>query len=138
MLVVAAALIDASAKVLMHRRPLAKHHGGLWEFPGGKVESAEDPEAALCRELAEELGIVVDSRDLVPAAFAAGPAVPGDDSPLVILLYTCRRWEGEPRALEGEGIAWCDVAESASLDLAPLDRQLLAALTCAAPLAEGI
>ncbi|WP_066553149.1 (deoxy)nucleoside triphosphate pyrophosphohydrolase [Croceicoccus bisphenolivorans] len=138
MLVVAAALIDEESRVLMHRRPLAKHHGGLWEFPGGKVESGEVPEAALCRELAEELGIAVDSRDLSPACFATGPAVPGAGTPLVILLYTCRRWTGTPRALEGEGVTWCDPAQCAAFDLAPLDRQLLAGLVDRYALARGI
>lgn len=128
MLVVAGALIHSDGRVLMHRRPLAKHHGGLWEFPGGKVESGEVPEAALARELAEELGVAVDSAGLSPACFATGPAVPGSDSPLVILLYTCRRWTGEPRAIEGEGVAWCEEAQCAALDLAPLDRELLAGL----------
>lgn len=128
MLVVAAALINPAGQMLMHRRPLAKHHGGLWEFPGGKVESGEVPEQALTRELAEELGVAVDSRDLEPARFATGPAPSPGGTPLVILLYICRRWIGEPEALEGEGIAWCDPVTCRALDLAPLDRTLLAGL----------
>jgi len=115
--------------MLMHQRPLAKHHGGLWEFPGGKVESGEEPGAALVRESAEELGIGIDVDDLLPLTFASGPPVPGSDSPLVILLYTCRVWRGVPRALEGEGAAWCLPEEAARLDMPPLDRQMLAALS---------
>lgn len=131
MLVVAAALFDAEGRVLMHRRPLAKHHGGLWEFPGGKVDSGESPEAALARELAEELGIGVDSHDFGPATFAVGPAPASAAGSLVILLYTCTRWTGEPRALEGEGVLWCSLAECAAMDLAPLDRAMLPGLRSA-------
>ena len=124
-LVVAGALIDGAERLLMHQRPLAKHHGGLWEFPGGKVESGESPQAALVRELEEELGIGVDSADCMPAGFASGPLDPGDARQLVILLYSCARWHGEPRALEGEAVEWCSADEAAELDLAPLDRVLL-------------
>ncbi|RVQ65288.1 (deoxy)nucleoside triphosphate pyrophosphohydrolase [Croceicoccus ponticola] len=125
MLVVAAALLDGSSRVLMHRRPFAKHHGGLWEFPGGKVDPGEVPQDALSRELAEELGIRVEPHRFAPAGFATGAAVPGDDEPLVILLYTCRHWHGEPLALEGEEVRWCLGADCSGLDLAPLDRELL-------------
>lgn len=128
MLVVAAALFDGAGRVLMHRRPRHKHQGGLWEFPGGKVDFGEAPEAALARELAEELGISVESGRFDPAAFASGAPVPGSSEPLVILLYTCRVWEGEPVALEGEAVCWCTRDEAAALDLAPLDRELLGRL----------
>ena len=128
MLVVAAALIDASGHVAMHQRPRGKHHGGLWEFPGGKVDLGESAEAALARELAEELGIAIDIADLAPVAFATGAPPPGEAGQLVILLYTCRRWRGEPVALEGEGLAWCKPDDCALLELAPLDRALLARL----------
>ncbi|WP_144097986.1 (deoxy)nucleoside triphosphate pyrophosphohydrolase [Croceicoccus sediminis] len=126
MLVVAAALLDGSGRALMHCRPLDKHHGGLWEFPGGKVDENESPADALCRELHEELGIAVDPGDLDPLSFVAGPPPRGATAPIVILLYTCRRWTGAPHAIEGEGIAWCDRAGCEALDLAPLDRVLLA------------
>ncbi|AKM10394.1 (deoxy)nucleoside triphosphate pyrophosphohydrolase [Croceicoccus naphthovorans] len=128
MLIVAAALIDGAGQVLMHRRPLAKHHGGLWEFPGGKVEKNESPQAALARELAEELGIRVDSAALEPACFATGAALPGSEAPVVILLYTCRKWAGEPQALEGEAVRWCSLAEAELLQLAPLDVDLMGRL----------
>lgn len=91
MLVVAAALIAADGRILVQQRPLDKHHGGLWEFPGGKVEPGETPEAALARELAEELGIGVEAADLYPVAFSRGSA---GDRPMVLLLYRAERWEG--------------------------------------------
>lgn len=125
MLVVAAALLDGAGKALLHQRPLNKHHGGLWEFPGGKVDEGESPEAALARELHEELGIAVDPACLEPLSFVTGPPPPGASGAIVILLYICRHWTGEPRALEGEGIAWCERVACEALDLAPLDRILL-------------
>ncbi len=129
MLVVAVALFDGAGRVLLHQRPNGKHHGGLWEFPGGKVEENESPETALSRELAEELGISVDSQDFWPAAFATGPLPGGGLGALVILLYTCTQWRGEPRAIEGEGVVWLELPDCATRDLAPLDRVLLADLS---------
>lgn len=128
MLVVAAALFDGDGRVLLHQRPRGKHHGGMWEFPGGKVEETESPEAALSRELAEELGIGVDSRRFSPAGFATGPLPGGGLGALVILLYTCAHWHGTPRAIEGEAVAWLDLEACEGMDLAPLDRVLLADL----------
>ncbi len=125
MLVVAAALLDGAGRTLLHQRPLSKHHGGLWEFPGGKVDKGESPDAALARELREELGLAVDPAWLEPLSFVNGPPPPGASGELVILLYICRHWSGDPRALEGEGIAWCDRGACEVLDLAPLDRILL-------------
>lgn len=133
MLVVAAALFDDRGRVLMHRRAPRKKHGGLWEFPGGKVEDGESPEAALCRELAEELGIAVELDALERAVFAtSSPGAHGEPA-IVILLYTCRRWTGEPRAIDSgldpDALAWCDRQECEALAMPPLDRDLLASLT---------
>ena len=97
--VVAGALRDPEGRWLMHRRPPNKHHGGLWEFPGGKVEAGETPRIALVRELREELGIAVDIRSSTPVAFAE-ECQPSQSKPIVILLYTASRWEGTPVALE--------------------------------------
>lgn len=125
--VVAAALHRDGDEWLMHRRPEGKHHAGLWEFPGGKVDPGETPLEAITRELAEELGITVGSEDCIPAGFAQGNA---DDHnrPIVILLYKIGEWDGEPVALEGGAIAWYDPANVADLEMPPLDVELAARL----------
>lgn len=119
MLVVAAALVRADGAMLVQQRPFGKHHAGLWEFPGGKVEPGETPEVALVRELAEELGIVVDPADLVPVTFACGQAV---DRPLVLLLFRTTRWQGEPRAIEAAGLRWGLPDELRAVPMPPGDR----------------
>ena len=101
--VVAVALIDADGRVLLQQRPAHKEHGGLWEFPGGKLHEGESPEAALIRELKEELGIVVPSRCLAPLTFASHTY---ETYHLLMPLYACRNWEGEPGPLEGQKLAW--------------------------------
>lgn len=121
--VVAAALVDADGRVLMQRRRRDREHGGLWEFPGGKVEADETPTQSLCREIAEELALVIEAADLVPVAFADQP-----DLPHVILLYMCRKWRGEPRCLDGEEIAWFAPEDILGLDMPPLDVPLAQAL----------
>jgi len=122
-LVVAGALHDGSGRWLMHRRPDHKHHGGLWEFPGGKVEPDELPENALIRELAEELGIAIVSASLAPVTFAQGAADTGESS-IVILLYRITDWTGEPMALEGGTIDWFTSHQILELDRPPLDIAL--------------
>jgi 8-oxo-dGTP diphosphatase len=133
MLVVAAALIGSDGSVLLQRRPLRAVHGGLWEFPGGKISAGETAENALVRELGEELDILVEATDLEPIAFASGwTGGQSPPRPLVILLYTCGKWTGEPRCVEGEAIAWIAPAQIEALDMPPLDyplaRQLVARL----------
>lgn len=123
--VVAAALLDGERRVLVQRRPEGKSFAGLWEFPGGKVESGESPEHALVRELAEELGIVIDPDALSPIAFASEPA---GDRHLVLLLYLVRSWQGEPRALEASALAWHRCAALRLLPMPPADRPLIALL----------
>ncbi|MDO7842977.1 (deoxy)nucleoside triphosphate pyrophosphohydrolase [Sphingomonas immobilis] len=125
MLVVAAALIDADARVLVQQRPPGKALSGLWEYPGGKVEPGETPEAALVRELAEELGIAVAPGDLVPVTFATGPA---DAREMILLLYACRRWQGVPQMLDAAALAWCDVAELKTLPMPPADVRFAEAI----------
>lgn len=124
--VVAAALIRPDGKVLMQRRPLDKEHGGLWEFPGGKVEPPESPESALVREIAEELGTAITGADLAPVA-TSGP-LPHAEVPVVITLYSCRRWVGEPLCLEGEEIGWFGLRDLPGLAMPPLDYPLAEAL----------
>ncbi len=123
MLVVAAALRRPDGQWLMHRRPLEKHHGGLWEFPGGKVEPSEMPQEALRRELLEELGITVGEGDCAPVSFAEEP--PADNrQAIVILLYTIDHWEGIAHSLEGGAVGWFTPAEIAELAKPPLDQKL--------------
>lgn len=126
MLVVAAALVDGTGRCLMQQRPLEKRHGGLWEFPGGKVEAGESPAAALVRELAEELAIHVEEAMLAPLSFATDRS--GDGAPLVMLLYRCLEWHGDPRPLAAEALRWADVAELALLPMPPVDVPLLRVL----------
>jgi 8-oxo-dGTP diphosphatase len=127
MLVVAAAMHRADGRWLMHRRPPGKHHAGLWEFPGGKVEPSEMPAQALERELREELGIACDSCDLVPAGFAESP-MDAAERAIVILLYSIGVWQGDPAALEGGTIDWFRPDEVQSLAKPPLDAVLAAQL----------
>jgi 8-oxo-dGTP diphosphatase len=131
--VVALALRAPDGRVLMHRRPLGKAHGGLWEFPGGKVEQGEHPVIALVREIWEELAIGLDPSHLEPVGFAQTPLK--DDEPrIVILLYACMAWTGDPDPQEGGEIGWFDRAEVDALDKPPLDvalaRQLFAKSPC--------
>jgi 8-oxo-dGTP diphosphatase len=126
--VVAAAIRDAAGRLLLQQCPPHKRHAGLWEFPGGKVECEEIPRVALCREVLEELGLVLDRGELAPAGFAEEP--PTDGRPgLVLLLYTCGAWRGTPAALEGQNWDWFTREEAAGLDLPPMDRALLAGLS---------
>ena len=132
---VAAALSRADGRWLLHRRPLHKHHGGLWEFPGGKVEKDESPVAALVRELGEELGIATDAAALRPLVFAEDCRGEGSAG-IVILLYTADAWIGEPRPLEdGSTLGWFTPDEIAALDRPPLDVALCAQIFGAAAMA---
>lgn len=105
--VVAVALLDDNRRILLQRRRLGGAHGGLWEIPGGKVKPDETLEMAVIREIREELGIALDPASLTPQLFASDPVPPpAPREPYVILLYTCRKWTGEPQCLEGEAIDW--------------------------------
>lgn len=125
MLVVAAALIDPDGRVLMQRRPPGKPLAGLWEFPGGKVERAESPEAALARELDEELGIAVALSALAPAGFTSEPF---GNRHLLLLLFRCQTWRGEPEGRDGQELAWVPPADLEALPMPAADRPLAAAL----------
>lgn len=117
--VVAAALIAADGRILMQQRKHGSALGGLWEFPGGKVEPGETTQSALTRELAEELGITVTAGDLSYIGSASE-----NGNPHVILLYACRRWSGAPQCLAGEAIAWVAPADLLALEMPPLDVPL--------------
>ena len=119
---VAAALADGEGRVLLQKRAPGRSMAGLWEFPGGKVEPDERPEAALARELEEELGISVDTADLSPAAFASAD---NGGRHMLLLLYLCREWRGEPRALDAEALAWVRPADMRALPMPPADEPLI-------------
>ncbi len=122
-LVVAVALIDVDGRVLIARRPEGKQLAGLWEFPGGKVEPGERPEAALIRELREELGIEVSESCLAPFVFASHAY---DSFHLLMPLYLCRRWEGTVVAREHSALAWVKPDRLADYPMPPADDPLAA------------
>ncbi len=124
-LVAAVALVDAGGRVLMAQRPAGKSFAGQWEFPGGKIEAGETPEAALVRELTEELGISVQAGDLQPLSFVSH-AYP--DFNLLMLFYTCNAWTGDPTGVEGQALVWDRPYGLAKLPMPPADIPLLAAL----------
>ncbi len=128
-LVTACALIDPDGRVLVAQRPADKQMGGLWEFPGGKMEPGERPEETLIRELREELGIEVKESCLAPFSFASHSYA---DFHLLMPLYVCRRWEGTPQALEHQALKWLrpqDLKDypmpAADVPLVPMLRDLL-------------
>lgn len=123
--VVAAALIDADNRVLIAQRPSGKSLAGLWEFPGGKLDAGERPEAALIRELREELGIKVKEPCLAPLTFASH-AYP--DFHLLMPLYVCRRWEGFVQGREGQSLKWVFARELRNYPMPPADGPLIAPL----------
>ena len=124
-LVSAAALVDADGRVLLARRPEGKPMAGLWEFPGGKVERGETPEAALIRELREELAIDTVESCLAPVAFASHDY---GDFHLVLLLFACRKWEGTPEPAEHDELAWVRPTKMRDYDMPPADAPLVAML----------
>lgn len=127
--VVAVALVGADGRVLMQRRRLSRAHGGLWEFPGGKIEAGESPEAAAVREMQEELGTGLEISALQPVGFASDVAhLPAPNPAHVILLYCCRAWLGQPACLDAEEIGWFAPDCVGQLDMPPLDYPLAQAL----------
>ena len=121
-LVAACALLDSDGRVLICERPAGKTLAGLWEFPGGKVEPGERPEAALIRELREELGIEVSASCLSPFVFASHAY---DDFHLLMPLYVCRRYEGIARPLEGQRLKWVRRRELRDYPMPPADLPLI-------------
>lgn len=122
LLVSAVALIDADGRVLLAQRPEGKSLAGLWEFPGGKVEPGETPEAALIRELKEELDIDTWASCLAPLTFASHSY---DDFHLLMPLFACRRWQGTVRSLEGQQLAWVRPNQLRDYPMPPADLPLI-------------
>ncbi|MBT5571771.1 MAG: 8-oxo-dGTP diphosphatase MutT [Alphaproteobacteria bacterium] len=124
-LVSAVALLDADNRVLLAQRPQGKSMAGLWEFPGGKVEPGETPEAALIRELNEELGIDTHESCLAPIGFASHGY---DDFHLLMPLFVCRKWRGEPIPQEGQTLTWVRPNALRNYPMPPADVPLVAQL----------
>jgi 8-oxo-dGTP diphosphatase len=125
LLVVAAALIDADGRVLLGQRPPGKVLPGLWEFPGGKVQEGETPEAALIRELREELGIETSNSCLAPFAFSSHSY---EAFHLLMPLFVCRVWQGTPSAREHQALAWVAPNRLGDYAMPPADLPLVAQL----------
>ena len=124
-LVSAVALIDRDGRVLIAQRPQGKSMEGLWEFPGGKVESGETPEDALVRELYEELGIETWSSCLAPLTFASHGY---SDFHLLMPLFACRKWYGTPKSKEGQNLKWVNIKSLKDFPMPPADVPLIAVL----------
>jgi 8-oxo-dGTP diphosphatase len=125
LLVVAVALVDTDGRVLIAQRPPGKSLAGLWEFPGGKVDPGETPEAALIRELREELGVDTQESCLAPFTFASHRY---ERFHLLMPLYLCRRWQGTPQPREGQALAWVAPAKLRDYPMPPADKPLVAML----------
>lgn len=125
LIVVGVALIDGDGRILVQQRPPGKAMAGLWEFPGGKVEGGETPDAALIRELREELGIDVQQACLAPACFASEAL---GERHMILLVYICRKWTGIPQPLEATALKWVRPIELHGLDMPPADKPLIGLL----------
>jgi len=126
LVIVAAALVDGDGRVLVQQRAPGRPMAGLWEFPGGKIEQGETAEAALVRELAEELGIETETACLAPAGFGTAPRDQGGQ--LLLLLYACRKWTGMPRALDAAALRWVRPNQLHDLPMPPADIPLIGLL----------
>ena len=121
-LVAAVALVDADGRVLLNQRPEGKHLAGMWEYPGGKVEPGELPEAALRREIREELGVELCARCFAPLGFVSHAY---EQFHLLMLLYVAHRWEGIPQGKEGQALTWKRPAEMRAMPMPPADIPLI-------------
>ena len=124
-IVASIALIDASDQILIAKRPNKKHLSGFWEFPGGKVEKGESPEYALIREVKEELNIDINNKCIAPLTFSEFDY---KKFHLLLLLYVCRRWEGEPTSMEKNEIKWVKANTLRQYKMPPADDSLIYSL----------
>lgn len=122
LVVVAAAMVDVDGRVLIAQRPAGKHLAGLWEFPGGKIEPGETPEAALIRELEEELDVRTEESCLAPIAFASHGY---DDFHLLMPVFAIRKWRGTPKPKEAAALAWAPPKKLRDYPMPPADLPLL-------------
>ena len=119
------ALIDSDGRVLLAERPEGKIFAGYWEFPGGKIETGETPEAALVRELDEELGVDTKDSCLAPLGFVSHPY---DTHHMVLLLYVCRKWSGRPQPKEGGQLKWVAPARLRDFEMPPANKELISVI----------
>ena len=124
-LISAVALIDSDGRVLLAERPEGKIFAGYWEFPGGKIETGETPEAALVRELDEELGVDTKDSCLAPLGFVSHPY---DTHHMVLLLYVCRKWSGCPQPKEGGQLKWVAPARLRDFEMPPANKELISVI----------
>lgn len=134
LLVTAAALVSRDGLFLVQRRAPGRAMAGLWEFPGGKIEPGETPEAALARELEEELGVVVAAGALSPVGFASEAL---GDRHLLLLLYAATEWTGEPAALDADALQWVTCEEMRALAMPPADAPLIPMLEAWRPVSAA-
>ncbi|MDX2074247.1 MAG: (deoxy)nucleoside triphosphate pyrophosphohydrolase [Alphaproteobacteria bacterium] len=125
LLVVASALINSAGEILLAQRPEGKRLAGKWEFPGGKVEEGESPEAALIREIKEELDVVITPETLEPFWFLSHDYVSEFGFHLLMPVYLCRAWEGTPKAMEHAAIRWVHPRDMPAMDMIEADAQLV-------------
>ena len=122
---ISVALIDSDGRVLLAERPEGKIFAGYWEFPGGKIETGETPEAALVRELDEELGVDTKDSCLAPLGFVSHPY---DTHHMVLLLYVCRKWSGRPQPKEGGQLKWVAPARLRDFEMPPANKELISVI----------
>ena len=124
-IVVCIALIDCNDQILISKRPKKKHLSGYWEFPGGKVEKNESPESAIIRETKEELNVDINNKCIAPLSFSEFDY---KQFQLLLLLYVCRRWEGEPKSMEKNEFKWVKANMLRQFKMPPADDALIFSL----------